>query len=378
MVALDDVFVVGVGATRQGRHPGRSAWDLGAEAFASALSDCGLQKDEIDGLVTQETQDGTGQMELSRFGQIIGLNPRVSGSLHYGTSGFSIALAAAQVASGQASCVACVYGTNQKTGGYRFRRPLRPEWERFGAYNPATMSAFGFVRYLFETGADYRLLGHYAVTMRKNAMDNDIAYRRSPLSMGDYEADRMVAWPLRVPDIASITDGGACVIISNQDVAARTRTPVRLTGIGRRDGLRMLQNRDHLLMPHVGEAANTLFKSLDVTVEDFDVLYIQDPHSPMVPMTLEVLGVVGSGQALGYIADGGIARNGPTPVNPNGGQLSEGYMVGWLHHVDAVRQLRGDAGARQIPACRRAFVCASGGFREYAVALGYEAARDVL
>lgn len=368
---LDNVFVVGVGSTDQGQHPGRSAWDLGTEAFVSALADAGLAKADINGLVTEETQDGTGQMELSRLGQILGVNPAASGSLHYGTSGYSIAFAAALVASGQADCVACVYGTNQKTGGYRFRRPLRPEWERFGAYNPVTMSALGFVRYLAESGADRRLLGHYALTMRRNAADNDLAYRRTPLTMADYEASRMVAWPLRVLDIASITDGGVCILVANGDVAARTRAPVRLDGVGRHDGLRMLQNPDHLLMPHVGRAAESLLHSLGVGIDEFDILYIQDPHSPMVPMTLEMLAVTDTGAALGYIADGGIARDGPTPVNPNGGQLSEGYMVGWLHHVDAIRQLRGEARRHQIDGARRAFFCATGGFREYAIAIAY-------
>ena len=376
MALLDDVFVVGVGATRQGRHPGRSAWDLGAEAFTDALADAGLEKQDIDGLITQETQDGSGQMELSRFGQIVGLNPMSSGSLRYGTSGFSIAFAAALISSGQANAVACVYGTNQKTGGYRFRRPLRPEWERFGAYNPATMSAFGFVRYLAEYGEDHNRLGHYAVTMRENAAKNELAYRREPLTMADYEEDRFVTWPLRVLDIASITDGGACIIVANKNVASRTPAPIRLAGIGRRDGLRMLQNRNHLLLPHLGEATASLFESMGSDVSDFDVLYIQDPHSPMVPMTLEVLGVVKPGQALRYIEDGGIRVDGPTPVNPNGGQLSEGYMVGWLHHVDAVRQLRGEAGARQLQGCRRVLFCASGGFREYGIAMAYTLVDD--
>lgn len=371
MVKLDDVFIVGVGATAQGRHPRRSAWDLGVEAFVAALSDARLTTESVDGLVTQQTQDGSGQMEVSRFGQLVGLNPAASGSLHYGTSGFSIAFASALVASGQAECVACVYATNQKTGGYRFRRPLRPEWDRFGAYNPATMSALGFVRYLFEHDADPRLLGHYALTMRRNAMDNEIAYRRKPLTMNDYEENRMVTWPLRVLDIASISDGGASLIVANGDVAARTRAPIRVAGIGRRDGLRMLQNKDHLLMPNLRQAASSLIDDLGASIGDFDVLYIQDPHSPMVPMTLELLGVVGPGKALEYIAEGGIARDGPTPVNPNGGQLSEGYMVGWLHHVDAIRQLRGEAGRRQIDDCHRAFFCASGGFREYSIAIAY-------
>lgn len=363
-------YVVGVGATVQGKHAGRSAWDLGIEAFKASVADAGIEKGELDGLITQETQDGSEQMELSRFGQIVGLNPRASGSLHYGTSGFSLALAIGMLTSGQASAVACCYATNQKTAGYRFRRPLRPEWERFGAYNPATMSALGFNRYLHVTGADRTLLGHYAIQMRANAAVNPIAYRRSPLTMDEYRAARVVTEPLTVLDIASITDGGVAMIVANEEVASRSRTAVPIIGLARRDPLRMLQNHDHLLTPHIAELGRDIAASTGIPTRRFGAIYIQDPHSPMVPMALEALDVVQEGQALPYIASGGIAPDGPTPVNPNGGQLSEGYMVGWLHHIDAVRQIRGDAPGQRVRSDTALF-CASGGFREYSIALAY-------
>ncbi|MDE3205457.1 MAG: thiolase family protein [Acidobacteriota bacterium] len=361
-----------MGATAQGKHPGVSSWELGVAAFDTAVTDAGLDKGMLDGLVTQEMQDGSGGMELTRFGQIIGLNPRASGSLQYGTSGFSLALAIGMLASGQASAVACCYATNQKTAGYRFRRPLRPEWERFGAYNPATMSALGFNRYLHDTGADASLLGHYAIQMRANAARNPLAYRRSPLTMDDYRSARVITEPLTVLDIASITDGGAALIVANEEVASQCRSAVPVLGMARRDPLRMLQNKDHLLTPHLARLGADISESTGIPTSDFDAYYIQDPHSPMVPMTLEALGLVGPGRALSYIADGGILPGGPTPVNPNGGQLSEGYMVGWLHHVDAVRQLRGDAVTTPVK-CQKALFCASGGFREYAIAVAYGA-----
>lgn len=363
-------YVVGVGTTVQGKHPGRTAWDLGVEAFRDALADAALDKGQVDGLITQETQDGSGQMELTRFGQIVGLNVRASGSLHYGTSGFSIALAMGMLASGQATAVACCYATNQKTQGYRFRRPLRPEWEKFGAYNPATMSSLGFNRYLHLTRADRSLLGHYALQMRANASKNPIAYRKSPLTMEDYLQARVITEPLNVLDIASITDGGVSLIVANKEMASRCRTAVPIVGIARRDPLRMLQNSDHLLTPHLADLGREIATSTGIPANRFDTYYIQDPHSPMVPMTLEALGVVPEGDALPYIAGGGIAPDGPTPVNPNGGQLSEGYMVGWLHHANAVRQIRGDAPGQKV-ACQKALFCASGGFREYSIALAY-------
>lgn len=365
-----EAFIAGVGATVQGKHPDATAWDLGVDALELALSDAGLARDDLDGLLTQETQDGSRQMEVARFGQIIGLNPRASGSLHYGTAGYTLAFAAALIASGQAEAIACVYATNQKTGGYRFRRPLLPEWGVFGAYNPATMAALGFNRYLFDHQQDADKLGAVAITQRANAARNPIAFRRDPITWDDYLSARYVTRPLRLLDICSISDGGVAVIVTTETIARSCRgAPIRITGLGRRDRHRMLQNPDHLLLPHLYDLADETYRRAGIGPEDVDAFYVQDPHSPMVVWALEGFGFCGPGEGLDFIQDGAIGIDGALPVNPSGGQLSEGYMVGWLHQVDAVRQLRGEADDHQVADCDVTLFCASGGFREYSLGM---------
>jgi acetyl-CoA acetyltransferase len=368
------VAMVAAYATKQGLHPGRSAWELGVEAFKGTLDESGIEKDRIDGLFTQMTQDGSGQMEPTRFGQMVGLNPRASGALHYGTAAFTIPTAAALIASGQCRLVACVYGTNQRTGGYKFGEASDPSGAPYGFFNPAGFAALGYQRYLHLHGRekDRDKLGAVALAWRKHAALNPIAYKREKMSWEDYLNDRWIVWPLRRADICLITDGAVCFILADAELAAElTPKPVYILGIGRQDALRMLENEDHLLIPHMRKTAMMAREMSGVAPADVDALMIQDAHAAVVPLTLENYGFCKPGEALDFIQDGRIELGGELPVNTSGGQLSEGYMVGWLHQVEAFRQLRGEAGPRQVPDCRVVQFCGTGGFREFTSSIVY-------
>ncbi|MDE2333557.1 MAG: thiolase family protein [Rhodospirillales bacterium] len=368
------VAMVAAYATQQGEHPDKTAWDLGLEAFRGALQQSGIKRDRIDGLLTETTQDGSGQMEPTRFGQMVGLNPRASGSLHYATAGFTTAYAAGLIASGQCQVVACVYGTNQRTSKFRFHRASDPFGAPYGFLNPAGFAGLGYQRYLhkYDRLADRDKIGAVAIAQRKHAMLNPIALRREPMTWEDYRADRFVVWPLRRSDICLITDGGVCFILADAEIAADlTDHPIYLQGIGRQDALRMLENEDHLLIPHMKSTATQIYERTGVGPRDLDALYVQDAHAPAVILTLENYGFCGEGEALDWIQDGRIELGGELPVNTHGGQLSEGYMVGWLHQVEMFRQLRGEAGARQVPDCELVQFCATGGFREFTLSLVY-------
>jgi acetyl-CoA acetyltransferase len=368
------VALVAAYATVQGEHPDRSAWDLGVEAYRGALEQAGIARGRIDGLLTQTMQDGSGQMDATRFGQMVGLNPAVSGSLQYGTAPFTLAYAAGLIESGQCSVVACVYATNQRTSKFRFGHASDPFGAPYGFLNPAGFAGLGFQRYLHRYGrlADRDKVGALAIAMRKYAAMNPIAFRREPMSWDDYLADRWIVWPLRRSDICLITDGAVCVVMADAAVAKDlTDRPVHLLGIGRQDALRMLANEDHLLVPHMKETARKVREASGVGPADIDALYVQDAHAPAVLFSLEHYGFCGEGEALDFIQDGRIEPGGALPLNTSGGQLSEGYMVGWLHHVELFRQLRGECGARQVPDCNTVQFCATGGFREFTASLVY-------
>ena len=368
------VAMVAAYATSQGQFPEKSAWDQGLEAYKGALRESGIDRNCIDGLITETTQDGSGAMGATRFGQIIGINPRVSGSLQYGSAAFTVAYAAALIASGQCQVVACVYGTNQRTSKYRFGRAPDPFGAPYGFLNPAGFAGLGYQRYLhkFNRLADRDKIGALALNQRRNAGMNPIACMREPMTWEQYLADRWVVWPLRRNDICLITDGGVCLIMADAEIAADlTDKPAHLLGIGRQDALRMMANEDHLLVPHMKSTAAQVYERTGLGPRDIDSLYVQDAHSPAIIMTLENYGFCGEGEALDYIQDGRIAIEGELPVNSNGGQLSEGYMVGWLHHVELFRQLRGQAGPRQVKDCNIAQFCTTGGLREFTISSIY-------
>jgi len=368
------VAMVAAYATQQGEHPGKTAWDLGLEAFKGALRESGIKREQIDGLLTESTQDGSGQMEPTRFGQMVGLNPKASGSLHYATAGFTTAYAAGLISSGQCKMVACVYGTNQRTSKFRFHRASDPFGAPYGFLNPAGFAGLGYQRYLHKYGRldDRDKIGAIAIAQRKHALLNPLALRKEPMTWDDYLADRFVVWPLRRSDICLITDGAVCFILADAEMAADvTDKPVHLLGIGRQDALRMMENEDHLLIPHMKSTAEQVRVNTGIGPKDLDALYVQDAHAPAVVLTLENYGFCGEGEALDYIQDGRIELGGELPINTHGGQLSEGYMVGWLHQVEMFRQLRGEAGARQVPDCEVVQFCATGGFREFTISLVY-------
>lgn len=370
----NSVALVAAYATHQGKFPNRTAWDLGGEAFQGALTESGIERCSIDGLVTQMSQDGSGQLEPTRFGQMMGLNPVASGALHYGTAGFSIPFAAGLIATGQCKVVALVYATNQRTGGFTFSETMDPYGEPYGYFNPAGPSAIGFQRYLNTYGleGDRDKLGAYAITMRENAMKNPIAYRKSLLTWEEYLAERWIVWPLRRSDICLITDGGVCLILAAGDVAREmTECPVYVMGIGRQDGLRMMENPDHLLVPYMRDSARRVYEAAGIGPTDVGALYVQDAHAAVIPITLEHYGFCAPGEGLDFLQDGRIAPSGALPVNTSGAQMAEGYMVGWLHQVEIFRQLRGNADERQVKDLEVALFAATGGLREFTSAIAY-------
>lgn len=368
------VALVAAYATQQGKHPGKSAWDLGISSFKGALAESAVRRDDIDGLLTQVSQDGSGQMEPARFASMLGMRPRVSSALTYGTAAFTLPYACGLIASGQCQVVACVYATNQRTGGFRFAEASDPWGSPYGFLNPAGLGALGLSRYLHVYGRekDRDLLGAVAINQRRYAQLNPIAYRRDPMSWEDYCNDRWIVWPLRRSDICLITDGGVCLVLADADWARQhVERPVYVLGIGRDDGAAAHDDASRLLVPHMRNSAAMVQAMSGCHPSDVHALYVQDAQSTAVLLTLENYGFCAPGEALDFIQDGRIGPGGVLPLNTNGGQLSEGYMVGWLHQVEIFRQLRGEADERQVDDCRIAQFCGTGRIHEYTSSIIY-------
>ena len=347
------VCVVGVGASTQGRHPGRTGNDLSAEALVLALDDAGLDRSAIDGLITCKVLRGAPGDGLDvPLGKLLGISPAYSATLDYGTCNFSIHLAAMAVEAGLADTVGLTYGTVQGTlmGESGFAGLLTPE-APYGAIDPmGYLCALMFQRHRARYGVTEEQLGAIAVAQHRWAQLNPLAVRGHELTIEQYLAEPYYINPIRRHDVAPFDDGGVAMIVTRADRAPDARTvPVDVLGIAETTALRGHQLPDHLDREWIADAADKVFADAGLERSDVDMVSIQDPASAWTMQMLEHFGFVGPGEALPFIAEGHTSPGGRLPVNTSGGHLAESYMWGWLHTVEVVRQLRGECGARQVP-----------------------------
>jgi acetyl-CoA acetyltransferase len=348
--------------------PGRAADDIAVEALVLALADSGLDKSDLDGLITARSYGGSGID--TAIGRLAGLNPRYSATLDYGTCNFSLHLAAMAIMSGLATTVALTYGTNQRTAGNRFSGSAgdgNAAGEPHGFFNIAGQAAMAFRRHQHLHGTTEEQLGHIAVTARGYAQHNPSAVFRTPLSIEDYLAAPYLVEPLRRADLCMISDGGVGLIVTSAERARDLSPhPIYLLGMDQVTGLRQLQNQDNLMRPWIRGLADRIYPRAGLDRADIDVLFIQDPTSVWVLQMLEWYGFCDVGEGGAFVAAGNLGPTGSIPTNTNGGQLAESYMWGWMHLVEAVRQLRSTAGPRQIAGATFAQYCSTKGFEKAA------------
>lgn len=335
------------------------SYGLAAEAFRRALADSGLDKGDIDGLVVGPT------LAMERTGEVLGLNTRFTAQADAVNAVLQAMLA---INAGLADCIALVYGNNQRSASTQYGGPSAMGGERFLAYiyyapwgltSQGALYAMMTNRYMAETGFTPADLGQIAVAERAFARLNNNAIATEELSLQSYLDSRMICEPLRRPDYCLVNDGGVALIVTTRDRARKASKPmVAIAGVGASDLHRdatSLRPRflDFYHTAHA-ETAEQVYRMAGVGPEEIDLLQIYDSFSIHVPVALEGFGFCRIGDAARFIANGAIGPGGTLPVNTSGGMLSESYMQGWNHQVEAVRQLRGEAGDRQVPRARHA------------------------
>lgn len=364
--------IAGVGTTEQGELPGRSANEIAVEAIQLALDDAGLQKSDVDGLITclnLRSHIGTDE----QIGLLAGLNPKYSATLDYGTGNFSLHLGVMAIMAGLAETIVLTYGTNQRSGRVNFGVAVGGGADMAttaGLVHVAGPAAMAFRRHQHLYGTTEEQLGWVAVAQREWAQKNPLAIFKKPLTIEDYLASDYLVEPLRRPDLTMISDGGAAIVLTTAERARDLRkAPVHVLGIAEQTALRGEQNPDNMLRPWLGDVARRLWGSSGLRPEDADILYIQDATSVWVLQMLEWYGFCKPGEGGPFLAEGRTRPGGSLPVNTNGGQLSESYMWGWLHLCEAVRQLRGECGDRQVPGAEVAVDCSSHDFLKGAASI---------
>ena len=362
--------IVGVGHTAQGELPGHSAEENAVDAALLALADTGLALDDVDGLVACKSVQGQGNDV--NVGALLGVNLPYVQSLDYGTCNFSLHLAVMAIVSGMASTVLLTYGANARSGNFDFGKPVygADMASAAGLVHIAGRAGLALQRHKAIYGTTDEQFGMLAVGQRVWAQDNPNAIFRTPMSMAEYLAEPYMVDPLRRSDVTMISDGGVALVVTTAERARQLpNPPVYISGMAEYAGVRGEHNPENLMRPWLRDSAAAIWASTGLRPADIDALYIQDPTALWSLQMLEYYGFCGIGEGGPFLAEGHTLPGGSLPLNTHGGQLSESYTWGWMHVVEAVRQLRGQAAERQLDAPEIGMYCSSHGFVKAAVSV---------
>jgi acetyl-CoA acetyltransferase len=365
--------LTGVGCTRFGELPGSSPMSLHADPAREALADAGLHTRDVDGIVCAYSLVEPHLMQSSVVAEYLGIRPAMSAALQLGgaTGCAGVMHAAMLVEAGRCRHVLVVMGDNRVTGMSRdgavaaLAQVGHPQFEV--PYGPTIPAFYALVasRYMHEHGVTSEHLAHVAVTMRDHAGRHPGAQMRKPITVADVLASRMIARPLRLLDCCLVSDGGVAVVVSAPDAARDTARPgVALIGAGQGHTHEHLSQAPSLTDFGCHDAAARALGEAGVRPADIRVAEIYDSFTITLLIELESMGFFGRGEAGPAIAAGALALGGRLPTNTHGGLLSFGHSGaagGLTHVVEAVRQLRGEAGPRQVPGAEIAFVHGDGG-----------------
>lgn len=366
---LRQVAIVGIGMTEVSRRSPRTALDFAAEALRLALDDAGLRVHEVDGLFTNVGYPLA--VDYDRMAEAFGLGIRaaVQTWTHGRFVGPALQAAVQSVALGMSDIAACVAGVSFSglgtVGGAGDLEGMRQgggshgELPHYGMTAPGAGAAMSFQRYCARYGYDPELIAAVPIAFRKHARLNPGAQMTDALGADDYRHQPFVVEPLRRPDFALLSDGGGCLLVTTVERARDLRQPaVVVAGMqglhaGRNEfifappGLGVFSQSDTRRVEH-----NTVYTQAGLTgPADIDSLQLYDAFSPNLVFVLERFGFAGAGQALDWLQNGRIELGGELPANTAGGLLSEAHICGWGHMVEAARQLRGQAGPRQVTGC---------------------------
>jgi acetyl-CoA acetyltransferase len=363
--------IAGVATFGCGEAPGFTDIELLARAARAAVADAGLTMRDIDGLCTASAATTMWPMPVAEY---LGLAPSFIEGTMLGGSSFIAHLMPAMLAlqSGQCNAVLVCYGSAQRSATFgrreivASRRFLDPQPYEMPYEPMLPVSAYALVasRHMHEFGTTRRQLAEVAVAARAWARLNPEAFMREPLSVDDVLASRMVSDPLTVRDCCLVTDGGgAFVLVRSERARDLPNKPVYVLGNGTAVWNRQVSSMPDLTVTAARESGERAFAMAGLKPQDIDVVQLYDAFTINTLLFLEDLGFCAKGESGAFVESGAIAPGGRLPVNTNGGGLSCVHpgMYGVFALVEAVRQLRGECGERQVKGARTALAHGNGG-----------------
>ncbi|MDP6814416.1 MAG: thiolase family protein [Alphaproteobacteria bacterium] len=374
--------ITGIGETPVGELPGSSALSLMEDAALAALDDAGLAVADLDGLVTSRSMVAPLHRAAVILAERLGMTPELFATLEAGgaTSLQMLNYALTAIGAGRARHLLCVAGDNLLTGLSRdlavqaMAENADAEFEvPFGTFPPAAY-ALAARAHMHAYGTTAEQLAEVAVAARAWAALNPAAQMRQPLDLAQVLAAKRVAEPLGLNDCALVSDGGGAFVVSEPSAAAAlARPPIWILGAAEAAGHEYITRAPDLTSFASALAGRRAFAMAGCRPDEVDLAQIYDCFSITPIITLEDLGFCGKGEGGAFIEGGRTGPGGDFPMNSHGGLLSHahpGKPGGIFHLTEAVRQLRGDAGRRQVAGAELAVVTGVGGmFSAHATAI---------
>ncbi len=366
---LRKVAIVGVDESDEiGIVPHKSALQMHAEAARNALADAGIDKSEVDALLTCSA----GVMSTVQLAEYLGIIPTYTDTTMTGGSSFAIQLEHAALAIAAGVCKVAVITHGQRGHSDRGRgRPAFDPWAPAAQFEApyymggaAGQYALACMRHMHEYGTTHEQLAEIAVATRKWAMLNPKAMMREPLTIEDVLSSRWVVYPFHLYDCCLVTDAGGAVVLTSAERARDCRKPpVWVLGAATSHTHLTLMGMPDLTQTPARYSGPRAMAMAGIRHEDIDVVEVYDSFTYTVLVTLEELGFCGKGEGGPFVSGQRTAPGGDFPLNTNGGGLSYTHpgMYGIFPIIEAVRQLRGECGQRQVPGAKLALVNATGG-----------------
>ena len=360
--------IAGVAESRLGVVPDSTVMTLQAEAMVAALAEAGLEKSDVDAVFSSGNWGRLPQLQAAEY---LGIRPSYSDNTSVGGASFEFHLghAAAAIQAGLCKVAVILYGSTQRSRrerriseshtdlGYQYEAP-------YGLPIPVGAYALAASRHMAQYGTTSEQMAELAVATRAWAQLNPAAYRRDPLTVDEVLASDMIASPLHRLDCCLVTDGGGCVVVVSPEIAKTVpKAPVWLLGQGEAHSHAQISEMPELTVTPAAQSGKRAFAMAGITHGDLDVVEIYDSFTITVLLTLESLGFCKPGESGAFVSGGRTAPGGEFPLNTNGGGLSYCHpgQYGIFLLIEAVRQLRGECGDRQVTDAALALASGTGG-----------------
>jgi acetyl-CoA acetyltransferase len=370
-MGMRDTAIVGYAETKIVERSERDVWDIGAEILETLLDKTGFEKDEIDGMLVNAALTGAGNCFWAQATvDFLGLELDFLQSVDIGgcSAAGAVARAAAAINDGLCSTVFLLNADTPVAENNLVLRSYFREWSApHGIIGPPADFGLLSKRYEHQFGLDYASLGKLAITQRQHALLNDNACEklRTPISLNDYFNSRMIADPIRLLDCVMPCDGGNGLLITSRRIAKSKGLDkfVVPIGYGERSNLSANNNKADITLTGHAVAGERAFKAAGIKHGDVGSFHPYDDFIIAIMLQLEMLGFCAHGHGSAFIKERDFGHAGDLPLNTSGGQISAGQAGlagGGTNLIEGVRQLFGEAGARQVKNTNNAVVTGIG------------------